>query len=77
MTNQLLKNAEHLKLWKEGMSGFGYPSKLGVVLTLGYPSKKGQCVVLENTCTVGNATLCCFKDNPEGIYRVIEGNWFF
>ena len=33
----------------------------------GYPSKKDQCVDLENTCTVGNATICCFKDNPEGI----------
>ena len=44
--------------------------------TLGYPSKKDQCVVLENTCTVGNATLC-FKDNPSGDYPVIEGNGYF
>ena len=45
--------------------------------TLGYPSKKEQCVVLDNICTVGNAKLCCFKDNLEGICRVIEENCYF
>ena len=43
-------------------NGFRRKTQGNMDQTLEYPLKK-----LENTCTVGNARICCFKDNPEGI----------
>ena len=45
--------------------------------TLGYPSKKDQCIDWENTCTVGISHDILFQRQPRGDYRVIEGNCFY